>query len=126
MVNTLYKCLSDSNCFVKTVGNYCGASDFMRRSCKQYERVKQVGIKKPKIFGITISIRKEDRDNIDSKKSYRTQARYIALVSSQKEFAELIGSSIGFVRNYAYITGNPKEIELALANPHKLIFIRII
>ena len=125
MGDTIYKCLSDSNCFVKTVGNYCGASDFMRRTCKQYERVKQVGQKNLKIYGVIIHIRNEDRDKIDPEKSYRTQARYIALVSSQKEFAELIGSSIDFVRNYAGITGNPKEIELALANPHKLIFIKI-
>ena len=126
MGDTIYKCLSDSNCFVKTVGNYCGASDFMRRTCKQYERVKQVGQKKSKIFGVTIQVRNEDRDKIDTKRSWVTQARYVALVSSQKEFAELIGSSIGFIRNYACITGNPKEIELALANPHKLIFIRMV
>jgi hypothetical protein len=44
------------------------------------------------------------------------QARTIAAVTSQKEFAALIGSSLGYVREYGCETGNPEEMEQAMSN----------
>jgi hypothetical protein len=45
------------------------------------------------------------------------QARTIAAVTSQKKFAEAIGSTLSYVRTYACETGNEDEIRLALTRP---------
>jgi len=49
------------------------------------------------------------------------QWRYVAAVSSRKEFAELIDSTVYFVRQQASETGNLEEIRKAIQNPHQLI-----
>jgi len=119
-VPTWYECKSTRNCYWKGGVGYakvlsCGAPDSHRRACKEYERHST----RPKIMvmGITATVRSEDRS-----RCARIQARYVAAVSSKKEFAELLGDSIGFVTKYGCVTGNKTEIKKAMANPHKLIF----
>ena len=43
------------------------------------------------------------------------QARSVAAVSNQKQFANLIGASIGYVRDYAAETGNANSVEEQVA-----------
>jgi hypothetical protein len=50
------------------------------------------------------------------------QLRYVAAVRNQKEFAELIGSSVHYVRGYAAETGNKIEVEVCTACPHTLFY----
>jgi len=79
---------------------------------------------KLKVYGIISIVRLEDRKDIFFREySWRNQARYVAAVFSQKEFAKLLNCSIYFIRTYGCITHNKEEIKKALANPHKLIFI---
>ena len=81
--------------------------------------------KKLKVYGIIDMVRKEDRDDQFYKDfPWRVQARYVAAVFSAKEFADLLGASVGYVRNYGSVTGNKKEIELAMDKPHTLIFMK--
>jgi hypothetical protein len=42
------------------------------------------------------------------------QARTVAATTSQKEFARLIGTSLGYVRDYACETGNLEEVAVAM------------
>lgn len=51
------------------------------------------------------------------------QWRYVAAVHSRKEFANLLGwnTTYYFVREYSSETANSEEVEVARANPHKLI-----
>ena len=44
------------------------------------------------------------------------QARTIAAVTSQKEFAALIGTTLGYVQTYASETGNEEEIKQAFSD----------
>ena len=41
------------------------------------------------------------------------QARTIAAVTSQEQFAKLIGTSLGYVRDYGAETGNLEELAVA-------------
>ena len=75
---------------------------------------------KLKVFGMTTIVLKEDRTKITHE--HRNQVRYVAAVFSAKEFASLLNTNLFQVKNYASITGNKKEIDLAIANPHKAIF----
>jgi hypothetical protein len=45
------------------------------------------------------------------------QARTIAAVTSQKKFAEAIGTTLGYIQTYACETGNEGEIRVALTHP---------
>ena len=47
---------------------------------------------------------------------HSVQNRTIAAATSMKGFAELIGSSLNYVRDYACETGNAEEIKIALSN----------
>ena len=47
--------------------------------------------------------------------------RAVIATTSQKKAAEIAGTSLGEIRNYWSTTGNPREVELAMANPEKLI-----
>lgn len=47
-------------------------------------------------------------------------SRKICAVSSQKEFASILGDSLHFVRGYASETGNAEEIKLAMGKPGTL------
>lgn len=126
-------CFAEGSCAYKCKGttkNYCGAPDSFRRVCKDKDGkklYKGVPFKpsKFKIYGIISFCKPEHRHLLDPEKSGRTQVRYVAAVSSQKEFAELVGCTVHEVRNYGSITGNPKEVKLAMANPHTLIFIEV-
>jgi hypothetical protein len=42
------------------------------------------------------------------------QARTIAATTNQKEFARLIHTSLGYVRDYACETANPEEVAVAM------------
>jgi hypothetical protein len=48
-----------------------------------------------------------------------TQARTIAAATSQKKFAETIGTTLGYVQTYACETGNKDEVRVALTHPGK-------
>jgi hypothetical protein len=50
------------------------------------------------------------------------QERAVAAVFNQKELAELTGCSLYEIRGWWCETGNKEELEKALANPHKLIW----
>lgn len=118
---TQYECTYDGSCFQKCGGRdgekgFCAASPAFRQACKKY--VCHTTIRKIVVFGITTVARNEDRV-----KCKRVQARYVAAVSSKKEFADLLDCSVYFVTTYACITGNEKEVKKAMATPHKLIFI---
>lgn len=77
--------------------------------------------KKLKVYGVTTICKPEDLEDV---KQWRVQCRYVAAVFNQKEFADLFGTTIGQVKDMC-ITGNKKEIELAMAKPHTLIFIEV-
>lgn len=81
--------------------------------------------RKLKVYGITASCRSEHRHLLDSDMPWRIQVRYVAAVASQKEFADLLSTTIGTIRPYMSRTGNEEEIELAMAKPHTLIFIGV-
>lgn len=81
--------------------------------------------RKLKVYGTTAFCRREHKHLLDPKRSWRTQVRYVAAVTSQKEFADLLGTTIGQIRPYMSRTGNEEEIELAMAKPHTLIFIEV-
>jgi len=81
--------------------------------------------RKLKVYGVTAFCRSEHRHLLDPKRSWRTQVRYVAAVFSQKEFADLLGTTIGQIRDYMGRTSNEKEIELAMAKPHTLIFVEV-
>ena len=49
------------------------------------------------------------------------QWRYVAAFKNQREFADLIGCTISQMRDFACITGNLKEVQIATMHPHKLI-----
>lgn len=49
------------------------------------------------------------------------QDRVIAAVSTQREFANLCGTSLHYIRGYASETGNDDEIAAAMAKPHTLM-----
>jgi len=126
-------CLAEWSCHYKCKGtekNYCGAPDKTRRCCKNLDgrkNYKAVRSKssKLKVYGVVAFCKKKHRHLLDPEKSWRTQVRYVAAVSSQKEFAELVGSVLVQIRPYMSITSNPKEVKLAMANPHTLIFIEV-
>lgn len=77
---------------------------------------------KLKVYTIISTRREEDKEKMDSKRPWVVQARYIAAVSSKKEFVELLGGTMYFVNNYGHKTHNSDDIKKAMANPHKLIF----
>lgn len=79
-------------------------------------------MRKLKVYGITTICKPE---HIDESKPWRVQCRYVAAVISRKELAELLGTTIGHVNELAYITANEKEVKLATANPHTIIFIEV-
>ena len=81
--------------------------------------------RKLKVYGITEVCRREHRHLLDPKKPWRIQVRYVAAVTNQKEFADLLGATLGQIRPYMSITSNEKEVELAMANPHTLIFMGV-
>ena len=125
-------CLAEWSCQYKCRGakkNYCGAPDKVRRCCKRDGKKLYKGEtyepSKLRVYGITSSCKSEHRHLLDPETPWRIQVRYVAAVSNQKEFAELVGCTVREVRNYASITGNPKEVKLAMAKPHTLIFIRV-
>lgn len=43
--------------------------------------------------------------------------RRIVAASSQKEAARLIGTTLSHLREYASVTGNTEEVELAMSDP---------
>jgi hypothetical protein len=51
-----------------------------------------------------------------------TQRRHIAAVRSQREFADLLGTSLYYVSGYAAETGNRVELGIALSKPHTLFY----
>ena len=81
--------------------------------------------RKLKVYGITAFCRSEHKNLLDPERPWRTQVRYVAAAFSQKELADLLNTTIGQIRPYVGITGNAKEIKLALAKPHTLIFIEV-
>lgn len=81
--------------------------------------------RKLKVYGVTDFCRREHRHLLDSKRPWRTQVRYVAAVFNQKEFADLLSTTIGQIKPYMSRTGNEREIELAMAKPHTLIFVRV-
>lgn len=81
--------------------------------------------RKLKVYGVTDTCRREHRHLLDPKRSWRTQVRYVAAVFNQQEFADLLGATLGRIRPYMSITSNEKEVKLAMANPHTLIFIEV-
>ena len=103
----------------------CNASFILNPT--KIEQVRDIASKglimprKLKVYGITSRVKSEHRHLI--KHPYKDQVRYVAAVTSQKEFAKLLDCGLSFIRDFGCITGNTKEIELALAKPHTLIFI---
>lgn len=49
------------------------------------------------------------------------QVRSVAAVTSQKQFASLIGSSLHYVRDYAAETGNEEERKVAFKHIGRLV-----
>lgn len=85
----------------------------------------QMRERKLKVYGTTHSCLPEHKHLLDPERHWRTQVRYVAAVFSRKEFAELLHTPIGQIQNYSATTSNKKEIELAMAKPHTLIFIEV-
>ncbi len=61
--------------------------------------------------------------------SHKRQERVVCAVYSQKELKNIIDAtegigraSLNWIQNYWCITGNKKELELALAKPHQIIW----
>lgn len=46
------------------------------------------------------------------------QVRTIVATTSQQKAADLVGISLGHLRDYWSVTGNPVELELALSKPN--------
>ena len=81
--------------------------------------------RKLKVYGMTAFCKPEHKHLLDSERPWRTQVRYVAAVFSRKEFAELLGLTVGEIAGYSSVTGNPKEVKLAMAKPHTLIFVEV-
>jgi hypothetical protein len=64
-----------------------------------------------KVFGIDTFLR-----------NVHGQVRAIAACSSQKEFADLLHTTLHFVRGYGAETGNEEELRIALSNPGKVFY----
>lgn len=75
---------------------------------------------------MTAFCRPEHKHLLDPKRPWRTQVRYVGAVCSLKEFAELLHLTVGQIQRYTSITGNEVEVKKALANPHTLVFIRVV
>jgi len=82
-------------------------------------------MRKLKVYGTVQFCRPEHKHLLDPKRPWRTQVRYVAAVSSKKEFAELLHLTVGQIGIYTSITGNEEEVKKAMANPHTLIFIKV-
>ena len=48
---------------------------------------------------------------------FRRDDRVIVAATSQRQAAEIIGTSVGVIKKYFAITGNAKEIEKAISSP---------
>ncbi|MDU4254513.1 hypothetical protein [Pseudomonas sp.] len=53
------------------------------------------------------------------------QARTIIAAKSMKEAAEAIGTTLTEMRAYWSVSGNPKELEIALAQPGVVLYERV-
>jgi len=94
---------------------------YLEEKTKEFEELqKQEKLRKLKVYGLTIFCKKE---HIDSSQSWRTQCRYVAAVKSRRELAELANTKVSSweIVNSS-VTSNKREIELAMANPHTLVF----
>ena len=77
-------------------------------------------MRKLKVYGVVLLCKKE---YINSSQSWRVQCRYVAAVFSRKELAELANTTVSSweIVNSS-VTGNEREIKLAMAKPHTLVF----
>lgn len=81
---------------------------------------------KLKVYGVTTVCRREDKHLLDPERPWRVRVRYAAAVTSRRELAELLNVTVSSwdIVNSS-VTTNKKEVELALENPHTLIFIEV-
>lgn len=78
-------------------------------------------LKQLKVYGSTLFVSRLPKEHVGG--NGNTQQRVVVATTTWKRAAELLGQTLGTLKNYASITGNDAEVAHCLSHPEKPFYV---